>query len=56
MNFFSFRRIQQLEAEIKRVNNNQTLSLPQKSLLVKEKHQALMKPVSFRYLEKRSFI
>lgn len=41
------RRQQQLDEEIKRVNTNVTLSEQQKITLIKEKHTAIMKPVSF---------
>lgn len=40
------RRQQQLEDEIKRVNGNQNLTNQQKATLVREKHIAIMKPVS----------
>ena len=36
----------QLQAEIHRVHNNKTLNEKQKSSLIKEKHAALMRPVS----------
>lgn len=36
----------QLQAEIHRVHNNKTLNDKQKSSLIKEKHAALMRPVS----------
>lgn len=41
------RRMHQLDAEIKRVNANNTLSELQKSGLIKEKHSALMKPLFY---------
>jgi PI-3-kinase-related kinase SMG-1 len=40
------RRQQQLDEEIKRVSNNITLNERQKMTLIKEKHIAIMKPVS----------
>lgn len=40
------RRQQQLEEEIKRVNGNQNLTNQQKATLIREKHIAIMKPVS----------
>lgn len=40
------RRQQQLEEEIKRVNGNQNLTNQQKTTLIREKHIAIMKPVS----------
>ena len=40
------RRQQQLEEEIKRVHGNQNLTNQQKATLIKEKHIAIMKPVS----------
>lgn len=40
------RRQQQLEDEIKRVNGNQNLTNQQKTTLIREKHIAIMKPVS----------
>lgn len=40
------RRQQQLEDEIKRVNGNQNLTNQQKATLIREKHIAIMKPVS----------
>ena len=40
------RRQQQLEEEIKRVNGNQNLTSQQKATLIREKHIAIMKPVS----------
>ena len=40
------RRQQQLEEEIKRVNGNQNLTNQQKTTLIREKHVAIMKPVS----------
>ena len=43
------RRQHQLEEEIKRVNSNPTLANPQKVALIREKHLAIMKPVSSLY-------
>ena len=40
------RRQQQLEEEINRVNSNQNLTSQQKATLIREKHIAIMKPVS----------
>ena len=40
------RRQQQLEDEIKRVSGNQNLTNQQKATLIREKHIAIMKPVS----------
>eukprot|EP00795_Rhopilema_esculentum_P008911 gene8911-16536_t len=47
LNHEAQRRIQQLKEEIHRVNENQTLSAPQKTALIKEKYTALMKPLVF---------
>uniref|UniRef100_A0A672JXE5 non-specific serine/threonine protein kinase n=1 Tax=Sinocyclocheilus grahami TaxID=75366 RepID=A0A672JXE5_SINGR len=41
------RRIQQLEDEVKRVQNNNTLRKDEKVAIMREKHSALMKPVVF---------
>ncbi|XP_043946465.1 serine/threonine-protein kinase SMG1-like [Protopterus annectens] len=41
------RRIQQLEDEVKRVQNNNTLRKEEKIAIMREKHTALMKPVVF---------
>eukprot|EP00062_Callorhinchus_milii_P009126 gi/632952733/ref/XP_007892012.1/ PREDICTED: serine/threonine-protein kinase SMG1 [Callorhinchus milii] len=41
------RRIQQLEDEVKRVQNNNTLRKEEKMAIMREKHTALMKPVVF---------
>ncbi|KAG2455286.1 SMG1 kinase, partial [Polypterus senegalus] len=41
------RRIQQLEDEVKRVQNNNTLRKEEKIAIMREKHSALMKPVVF---------
>ncbi|XP_069762352.1 serine/threonine-protein kinase SMG1 isoform X4 [Narcine bancroftii] len=41
------RRIQQLEDEVKRVQNNNTLRKDEKMAIMREKHTALMKPVVF---------
>ncbi|XP_066926510.1 serine/threonine-protein kinase SMG1-like [Clytia hemisphaerica] len=47
LNQESQRRTNQLQTEIYRVNSNQTLSEQQKTNLIKEKHQALMRPLIF---------
>ncbi|KAI1896055.1 hypothetical protein AGOR_G00090860 [Albula goreensis] len=41
------RRIQQLEDEVKRVQNNNTLRKEEKLAIMREKHSALMRPVVF---------
>uniref|UniRef100_UPI0037E707FB serine/threonine-protein kinase SMG1 n=1 Tax=Semicossyphus pulcher TaxID=241346 RepID=UPI0037E707FB len=41
------RRIQQLEDEVKRVQNNNTLRRDEKIAIMREKHSALMRPVVF---------
>ncbi|XP_066497814.1 serine/threonine-protein kinase SMG1 isoform X2 [Hoplias malabaricus] len=41
------RRIQQLEDEVKRVQNNNTLRKEEKMAIMREKHSALMRPVVF---------
>eukprot|EP00064_Thunnus_orientalis_P012320 superscaffoldBa00001877_g12355 len=41
------RRIQQLEDEVKRVQNNNTLRREEKIAIMREKHSALMRPVVF---------
>uniref|UniRef100_A0A674MC73 non-specific serine/threonine protein kinase n=1 Tax=Takifugu rubripes TaxID=31033 RepID=A0A674MC73_TAKRU len=41
------RRIQQLEDEVKRVQNNATLRRDEKIAIMREKHSALMRPVVF---------
>ncbi|XP_062840999.1 serine/threonine-protein kinase SMG1 isoform X2 [Trichomycterus rosablanca] len=41
------RRIQQLEDEVKRVQNNNTLRKDEKVAIMREKHSALMRPVVF---------
>ncbi|KAM3597338.1 uncharacterized protein V6R79_003264 [Siganus canaliculatus] len=41
------RRIQQLEDEVKRVQNNNTLRREEKLAIMREKHSALMRPVLF---------
>ncbi|XP_038156782.1 serine/threonine-protein kinase SMG1 [Cyprinodon tularosa] len=41
------RRIQQLEDEVKRVQNNNTLRRDEKVAIMREKHSALMRPVVF---------
>lgn len=41
------RRIQQLEDEVKRVQNNNTLRRDEKFAIMREKHSALMRPVVF---------
>ncbi|XP_035389717.1 serine/threonine-protein kinase SMG1 [Electrophorus electricus] len=41
------RRIQQLEDEVKRVQNNNTLRKEEKVAIMREKHSALMRPVVF---------
>lgn len=41
------RRIQQLEDEVKRVQNNNTLRRDEKTAIMREKHSALMRPVVF---------
>ena len=48
----------QLQAEIHRVHNNKTLNEKQKSSLIKEKHAALMRPVSpvINFFLKLSFL
>ncbi|KAF7200875.1 serine/threonine-protein kinase SMG1 isoform X2 [Nothobranchius furzeri] len=41
------RRIQQLEDEVKRVQNNNTLRRDEKIAIMREKHSALMRPIVF---------
>ncbi|XP_030237319.1 serine/threonine-protein kinase SMG1 isoform X2 [Gadus morhua] len=41
------RRVQQLEEEVKRVQNNNTLRKDEKLAIMREKHSALMRPVVF---------
>ncbi|XP_056263705.1 serine/threonine-protein kinase SMG1 isoform X2 [Pseudoliparis swirei] len=41
------RRVQQLEDEVKRVQNNNTLRREEKTAIMREKHSALMRPVVF---------
>ncbi|KAK6476140.1 serine/threonine-protein kinase SMG1-like isoform X1 [Huso huso] len=48
------RRIQQLEDEVKRVQNNSTLRKEEKIAIMREKHSALMKPVVFALEHVRS--
>ncbi|RXM37149.1 Serine/threonine-protein kinase SMG1 [Acipenser ruthenus] len=48
------RRIQQLEDEVKRVQNNNTLRKEEKIAIMREKHSALMKPVVFALEHVRS--
>ncbi len=45
LNLFFFRRLHQLEEEVKRVKNNDSLSSEEKELIIAEKHNAIMKPV-----------
>lgn len=40
------RKLQQLEAEVKKVMNNASLSKDEKMAIIKEKHRTIMKPVS----------
>ncbi|XP_078521376.1 serine/threonine-protein kinase SMG1 [Lissotriton helveticus] len=44
---YVLRRIQQLEDEVKRVQNNTTLRKEEKIAIMREKHTALMKPIVF---------
>ncbi|OCT64106.1 hypothetical protein XELAEV_18045208mg [Xenopus laevis] len=44
---YVLRRIQQLEDEVKRVQNNNTLRKEEKIAIMREKHTALMKPIVF---------
>ncbi|XP_035261317.1 serine/threonine-protein kinase SMG1 [Anguilla anguilla] len=44
---YVLRRIQQLEDEVKRVQNNNTLRKEEKLAIMREKHSALMRPVVF---------
>ncbi|XP_029431896.1 serine/threonine-protein kinase SMG1 isoform X1 [Rhinatrema bivittatum] len=44
---YVLRRIQQLEDEVKRVQNNNTLRKEEKMAIMREKHTALMKPIVF---------
>uniref|UniRef100_A0A665V5R4 non-specific serine/threonine protein kinase n=1 Tax=Echeneis naucrates TaxID=173247 RepID=A0A665V5R4_ECHNA len=44
---YVLRRIQQLEDEVKRVQNNNTLRRDEKIAIMREKHSALMRPVVF---------
>ncbi|XP_076000329.1 serine/threonine-protein kinase SMG1 isoform X2 [Genypterus blacodes] len=46
-NMHVLRRIQQLEDEVKRVQNNNTLRRDEKIAIMREKHSALMRPVVF---------
>ena len=39
------RRISQLENEIKKVNNNGSLSKEEKAAIIREKHKTVLKPV-----------
>lgn len=51
------RRLAQLEAEVRRVEANKSLSRSTKSAVIKEKHRTIMKPViqfTFSFSEKRS--
>ncbi|XP_069036868.1 serine/threonine-protein kinase SMG1 isoform X1 [Lepisosteus oculatus] len=48
------RRIQQLEDEVKRVQNNNTLRKEEKIAIMREKHSALMRPVVFALEHVRS--
>ncbi|XP_036378986.1 serine/threonine-protein kinase SMG1 [Megalops cyprinoides] len=48
------RRIQQLEDEVKRVQNNNTLRKEEKLAIMREKHSALMRPVVFSLEHVRS--
>ncbi|XP_062388673.1 serine/threonine-protein kinase SMG1 isoform X3 [Sardina pilchardus] len=48
------RRIQQLEDEVKRVQNNNTLRKDEKLAIMREKHSALMRPVVFALEHVRS--
>ncbi|XP_063077660.1 serine/threonine-protein kinase SMG1 isoform X2 [Engraulis encrasicolus] len=48
------RRIQQLEDEVKRVQNNNTLRKDEKVAIMREKHSALMRPVVFALEHVRS--
>ncbi|XP_056143769.1 serine/threonine-protein kinase SMG1 [Lampris incognitus] len=48
------RRIQQLEDEVKRVQNNNTLRKDEKMAIMREKHSALMRPVVFALEHVRS--
>ncbi|XP_063286393.1 serine/threonine-protein kinase SMG1 isoform X2 [Pelobates fuscus] len=44
---YVLRRIQQLEDEVKRVQNNNTLRKEEKIAIMREKHTALLKPIVF---------
>ncbi|XP_023677609.2 serine/threonine-protein kinase SMG1 isoform X1 [Paramormyrops kingsleyae] len=44
---YVLRRIQQLEDEVKRVQNNNTLRKEEKMAIMREKHSALMRPIVF---------
>lgn len=39
------RKLQQLEAEVKKVMNNASLTKDEKMTIIKEKHRTIMKPV-----------
>lgn len=39
------RKLQQLEAEVKKVMNNASLTKDEKMAIIKEKHRTIMKPV-----------
>lgn len=41
------RRLNQLENEVKKVNNNSSLTAEEKTLIIKKKHNTVLKPVSF---------
>ncbi len=41
------RRLNQLENEVKKVNNNSSLTAEEKTLIIKKKHNTILKPVSF---------
>ncbi|XP_040448186.1 serine/threonine-protein kinase SMG1 isoform X3 [Falco naumanni] len=51
---YVLRRIQQLEDEVKRVQNNNTLRKEEKIAIMREKHTALMKPIVFALEHVRS--
>uniref|UniRef100_A0A2K6FWB0 Serine/threonine-protein kinase SMG1 n=1 Tax=Propithecus coquereli TaxID=379532 RepID=A0A2K6FWB0_PROCO len=51
---YVLRRIQQLEDEVKRVQNNNTLRKEEKVAIMREKHTALMKPIVFALEHVRS--
>jgi len=46
------RRILQLEAEIKKVNNNGALGKDEKAAIIREKHKTVLKPVCVDFFNK----